>query len=159
MIKPINLNDLAKSQLTAQLLLYCHLIEMETLYDLSFNLANIAKGRDFQEKPFSNSAVYPWKKIDLIEKSDRDLGRILRGVYCREVRNAFAHSKYKIEAGYFIKTDQDFSIAIEELQAKVNLLNGYWGFLYYMIGKEQMMAMKMGEIRTENGDILRIGIE
>jgi len=158
LIKPISKEDLARSQLVAQLLLYCHLIEMDALYDLSLNLAEIARGGHFKEKPFPSPIKYPWKKIDLIERSNKSFGTILREIYCREVRNAFAHSKYKIEGGYFIKTDEDFRISIEDLQNKINLLNAYWSFLYYKIGQEQVIAMKEGEMKTKNGDVIKISV-
>jgi len=158
LIKPIGKEDLARSQLIAQLLLYCHLIEMDALYDLSLNLAETARGGHFRKKPFPSSIKYPLEKIDFIERSNKSLGIILREIYCREVRNAFAHSKYKIEGGYFMKTDEDFRISIEDLQDKINLLNAYWGFLYYKIGQEQVIAMKEGEMKTKNGDVIKISV-
>lgn len=158
LIKPISKEDLAKSRLRTQLLLYCHLIEMDALYDLLMNLAMVAKGEQFKEKPFASSLVYPWQKITAIARINPDLGKILRKIYCREVRNAFAHSKYKIEEGYFIKTDQDFRLSIEDIEHKSNLLNAFWGFLYYKIGQEQVMAMKEGEIKTKDGDLIRIDV-
>lgn len=158
LIKPISKEDLARSQLVAQLLLYCHLIEMDALYDLSLNLVEVARGGRFKEKPFPNAIKYPWKKIKLIEKVNKSLGDILREIYCREVRNAFAHSKYKVEGGYFIKTDEDFRISIEDLRDKINLLNAYWSFLYYKIGQEQVIAMKDGVIKTKNGNVIKISV-
>jgi hypothetical protein len=158
LIKPIEKEDLARSQLVAQLLLYCHLIEMDSLYDLSLNLAEIAKGRHFKKKPFPSSIKYPWEKIERIKKANKSLGAILREIYCREIRNAFAHSKYKIEGGYFIKTDENLRISIEHVMEKVNLLNAYWSFLYYKIGQEQIIAMEKGEMKTKNGDVIKIGV-
>lgn len=156
LIQPISIEDLARSRLRAQLLLYCHLIEMDALYDLSMNLAMVAEGEKFKEKPFST--MYPLKKIKLIARKKRDLGEILKEIYCREVRNAFAHSKYRIEEGYFVKTDQNYRISVEDFQQKIDLLNAYWGFLYYKIGHEQVMAMKEGEIKTRNGDFIKINV-
>jgi len=158
LIKHISKEDLARSQLVSQLLLYCHLIEMDALYDLSLNLAETARGGHFRKKPFPSPIKYPLEKIDFIERSNKSLGIILREIYCREVRNAFAHSKYKIEGGYFMKTDEDFRTSIEDLQDKINLLNAYWSFLYYKIGQEQVIAMKEGEMKTKNGDVIKISV-
>ncbi len=156
LIEPVSREDLAKSRLKAQLLLYCHLIELDVLYDVSMNLTKVAKGEKFQKKPFANSVKYPSTKIDLITEKNRDLGLMLREICCREVRNAFAHSKYTISGNHFIKTDENFSIDIEDLQEKFNLLNAYWGFLYWNIGQEQIWAMSRGKVKTENGDEIRI---
>lgn len=158
LIKPLSSDDLARGRLVAQLLLYCHLVEMNALYDLSMNLAEIARGGRFKEKPFSSSIKYPLEKIKRIEKVNKRLGNVLREIYCKEVRNAFAHSKYKFEGGYFIKTDEDFRISIEDLQDKIDLLNSYWSFLYYKIAQEQVVAMEDGVIKTRNGAVIKISV-
>lgn len=158
LINPISKDDLAESRLRARLLLYCHLIEMNALYNLSMNLAIVARGEKFQSKPFPTRVRYPWKKIELIEKQNPELSAILKGFYCREVRNAFAHSKYRIAGNYFIKTDEDFRISIEDLQEKIDLLNAYWEFLYYKIAEEQVKAMKEGIIETRDGDTVKISV-
>jgi len=158
LIGPITREDLARSRLKAQLLLYCHLIELDVLYDVSMNLAKVAKGEKFQKKPFSSSTKYPLTKINSIAEKNRELGLILKNIYCREVRNAFAHSKYNISGNYFIKTDEDFKMAIEDLQEKIDLLNAYWGFLYWNIGQEQVWAMSKGQVKTKKGDEIRIDV-
>jgi hypothetical protein len=158
LIKPISQGDLTKSRLIAQLLLYCHLIEIDTLYNLSLNLAVVANGGTCVKNPFPKSVVYPMEKIKFIEKASQGLAHLLREVYSKEVRNAFAHSKYSIEGDYFVKTDQDFRISIEDLQNKIHLLNDYWRFLFYMIGREQVQAMEYGEMKTKSGDTIKINV-
>lgn len=157
LVEPISREGLARSRLKAQLLLYCHLIELDTLYGLSMNLAKLAKGEEFQKKSFSAHAR-PLTKINSIAEKNPDMGLILRSIYCREVRNAFAHSKYNISGKNFIKTDEDFKIPIEGLQEKIDLLNAYWGFLYWNIGREQIWAMSKGQVKTKNGDEIRIDV-
>ena len=149
LIRPMNEVDLVKNRLVAQLLSYCHLIEMDLLYNSSLNLAMISKGGRFQKEPFPTSYRRKvQRKIELISRENRDLGTIFSAFYCRHIRNAFAHSKYKIEAGYFVKTDEDFKISIDDFIDKTRLLNAYYGFFFFKIGQEQISAMKQDEIQN-----------
>lgn len=158
LVKPTTEEDLARNRTIAQLFLYCHLTEMNALYDFSLNLVFVASGKRYQKDPFPNSAKYPQNKIEIIDKSERHLGEIFKQFYCREIRNAFVHSKYKFEENHFVKTDENFKIELSALQDKINLLNSFWKYVNFKIAQEQVTAIKTGEMKTKHGDLLKIDV-
>ena len=115
------------------------------------NLIRVSTGKKFKKKPFSRSIKYPKQKIQEIENENPQIGAIFKEFWVKEVRNAFAHSKYKIENGLFIKTDEDFKMPLGDLQRKIDLLTGYWRYLISKIAEEQISAYEKKVIRTKNG--------
>ncbi len=151
LLLPLTREDIENSRIRFSLLLYCHLIELDPLYDLTMNLIRVSTGKKFKKKPFSCSIKYPKQKIQEIENENLQIGAIFKEFWVKEVRNAFAHSKYKIENGLFIKTDEDFKMPLGDLQRKIDLLAGYWRYLISKIAEEQISAYEKKVIRTKNG--------
>lgn len=147
---------IAESRMRFSLLLYNHLIELNALYDLTMNLINVSSGRKIENEPIPKSYRYPKQKIPFIAKQNSDLGEIFIEFWLPQVRNAFAHSKYKLVGGYFVKTDEDFTISMPDLQAKIDLCSGYWRYLQSRIAKEQVYAMEKKVFHTSDGKTIVI---
>lgn len=148
---PITMEDVVNSRIRSSLLLYNHLIELSPLYEETANLIRVSKGKTFAKDPFDKAAMYPADKIRLVNGANPKVGAIFNEFWVREVRNAFSHSKYKIDGGFFIKTDEDFKISIPELQAKIDVCKDYWWYLQDKIAKERISTQKKKVLTTRNG--------
>lgn len=151
LVFPVTMENVEISKIRFFLLLYNHLIELSPLYDLTMNLIRVSEGKEFAKEPISKSVKFPSEKVRVINKANPEVGAIFNEFWVREVRNAFAHSKYKIEGGFFVKTDEDFKISIPELQAKINLCKDYWRYLEHKIAEEQIFAQEKKVLYTKNG--------
>lgn len=156
LLLPLTMETIEKSRIRFSLLLYSHLIELNALYDLTMNLIRVSEGKKFEKEPIPPSIKYPAKKIREIAKANPQIGTMFKELWVREVRNAFAHSKYKIEKGFFVKTDEDFKIPLADLQAKINLCSSYWRYLHRKIGKEQVFAYEKKVFHTRDGTTITI---
>jgi hypothetical protein len=153
------METIENSRIRFSLLLYSHLIELNALYDLTMNLIRVSEGKRTELEPFKKSVKYPDEKMYAIAEANPQVGTIFKEFWVRQVRNAFAHSKYKIEKGLFIKTDEDFKISLAELQLKFDLCSTYWRYLQSKIAKEQVLAQEKKVFHTENGTTISISSE
>lgn len=158
-VSPLTIETIEESRVRFSLLLYNHLIELDALYALTMNLIRVSKGEKISKTPIPKSLKYPREKISLIAQENSQVGKIFQEFWIRQVRNAFSHSKYKIERGLFIKTDEEFQITLAELQRKIDLLSGYWRYLHNKVGKEEVFALDKKVFHTKNGDTVTISGE
>ncbi len=104
-----------KDKVRIQMLLYCHIIEVDLIYHIIFNMIQTIKKNPYALKIFSvrkkNSkngkkgtkklANYPIDKIDIIQNLSDDFAMPLRTVYqefySNKLRNSFSHSQYFID--------------------------------------------------------------
>jgi len=152
----LTMETIEESRIRFSLLLYNHLIELNALYDITMNMIRVSKGKKCEEKPIPKSIRSPGKKIRLIAEENPHISKIFEGFWIRQVRNAFAHSKYKIEKGFFIKTDEQFNISLADLQAKIDLCRSYWRYLHRKIAKEQAFALEKKVFYTRDGHTIVI---
>jgi len=150
------MENVENSRIRFSLLLYNHLIELSPLYEETINLIRVSKGKAFVKKPFNEATKYPADKIRVINHANPEVGAIFNEFWIREVRNAFSHSKYRIDGGFFVKTDENFKISTPELQAKIDVCRGYWNYLQDKIGKEQIFFQEKKVLTTKNGDTITI---
>lgn len=156
---PITMESVENSRIRFSLLIYNHLIELDPLYETTVNLVRVSQGKEFAKEPFNKVAKYPADKIRLISRLSPELGAVFNEFWVREVRNAFSHSKYKIDGGFFIKTDEDFRISILELQAKIDVCRDYWNYLENKIGKEHTFLQEKKVLTTKNGYTITISTD
>jgi len=155
-VSPLTIETIEESRIRFSLLLYSHLIELDALYNLTMNVIRVSNGKKFEETPIPKSIKHLGKKIYLIADENPQIGTIFEEFWVRQVRNAFAHSKYKIEKGFFIKTDENFEIPLANLQAKIDLCSSYWRYLHSKIGKEQAFALEKKVFHTKDGNTIVI---
>jgi hypothetical protein len=156
---PITMENVENSRIRFALLIYNHLIELNSLYELSLNLVRVSQGKAFEKKPFDKAAKYPTEKIAIINDANSELGAIFNEFWVREVRNAFSHSKYKIEGGFFVKTDENFRISISELLSKIDVCRDYWNYFEDKIGKEYTLLQEKKVISTRDGYTITISTD
>lgn len=116
------------------LLLYCHVTEMNDLYNIIGNLIRVACHNDRYSMQLFPRSQYPREKIAEIHQwasgtSYERLATELESMLVSQVRNAFFHSDYALTArsinllnGQFveIKGIRQQSVPLEWLQPKVN---------------------------------------
>jgi hypothetical protein len=160
---PVTIESIENSRIRFSLLLYNHLVELSPLYEITINLVRVSQGKLFAKESFPKSAKYRPRaldeKIGIINRENPELGSIFNYFWVRQVRNAFSHSKYKIEKGFFIKTDENFKISIPELQAKIDVCKDYWWYLSGKCAKEQLFLQEKKVIKTKNGDTLTVSTD
>lgn len=156
LLSPITMESVANSRIRFSLLIYNHLIELDPLYETAVNLARVSQGKEFVKEPFSKAVKHPDQKIQIIKKLNPELGAIFNDFWVRKVRNAFSHSKYKIDGGFFVKTDENFRISMPELQAKIDVCRDYWNYLESKMGKEIVYFQEKKVLKTKNGGTLTI---
>lgn len=99
-------NDL-RNKTRIRLLIYCHIIEVDFIYMVLYNILKTIQNQDYSaimnfksKKGKIVEAKYPSKKIELLEQESQkigiDLAKIYSQFYFRHVRNAFSHSQYFI---------------------------------------------------------------
>lgn len=118
-IKSIDEVDV-KIKTRVRLLLYCHIIEVDIIYMILFNMLRTIKGEQysptitFKSKNKCKSggvieAEYPSQKIEQIEKESQAIGIPLQPIYSEfyfnHLRNAFSHSQY------FLDQDGGFNLS------------------------------------------------
>jgi hypothetical protein len=155
LLSPVTMENVEKSRIRFFLLIYNHLIELNPLYELTINLVRVSQGKAFAKEPFKKAQKIP-EKIRLINCANPEVGAILSEFWVREVRNAFSHSKYRIDKGFFFKTDEDFRIWIPELQGRIDLCKDYWNYVQDKIAKEQIFLQEKKVLTTTNGDTITI---
>ena len=105
-----------KTKTRTRILLYCHIIEVDIIYLILFNMLRTIKGNDYStlitfknKKGDLQEAVYAYKKIELLNKESADIGIELKPIYnelyFNQIRNAFNHSQY------YLDPDGDFLIS------------------------------------------------
>ena len=105
------LRDITKVRLA--LLTYCHITEIDAVYDILANMLRSIKGDRCSMIPFvdytkltKQSANSPKQKIEALKAMEREvgfnsLGKIFDSFFDDEIRNAFYHSDYTIYANEF----------------------------------------------------------
>jgi len=95
------------------LFLYCHVTEMDDLYNVVGNLLRVCRGERYSYSPFMGTlhsskqvAITPYSKVvRIIEWSNEigfaDIGRMLDHLLVKQVRNAFFHSDYIVHNDHF----------------------------------------------------------
>lgn len=95
------------------LLLYCHILEMNDLYNIIANLLRIAAGERYSMTPFYHKLYKdnePCKNLEdkikrIIEicktTGNTYIGDLFSFILCKQVRNAFFHSDYTIYENEF----------------------------------------------------------
>jgi hypothetical protein len=156
LIGSINMEEIEKSRIRFSLLIYNHMTELDSLYDLTMNLIRLSRAQTFVDKPFSAGTKYPAQRIQLIKREKPELGAIFDEFWVSQVRNAFSHSKYRIEDGYFVKTDENFRIQIAKLESKINVCSDYYNYLEHRIAKEEALALEKKVFHMSNGDTITI---
>ena len=104
---PIRLSDDVddKIKVRTRLLLYCHIMEVDLIYMILFNMIRTIKNDDYSTivNYKSNNgeiceAIYTYKKIELLKKESENLGIPLEPIYdelyINQLRNAIVHSQY-----------------------------------------------------------------
>jgi hypothetical protein len=116
------------------LLLYCHVTEMNDLYNIIGNLVRIASHNDRYSMMLFPRSIYPREKIAEIQQwaNGTPFGRLaieLESMLVKQVRNAFFHSDYALTPQSFNLRNNQFveingirqqSVPLEWLQTKVN---------------------------------------
>ena len=124
------------------LFLYCHLTEMDDLYNIIGNLLMVIKGERYSINPYiaqlhksRKEARYPVSKIERIcelanEVDLPEVGNIFKQFFVKQIRNAFYHSDYiitnesfNIKYGEYVKIDNvhQKSVPLNWLIPKVEL--------------------------------------
>ncbi len=67
------------------------------------NLIRVSEGKRVEQEPFKKNIKYPDEKVHAIANANAQIGTIFNEFWVRQVRNAFSHSKYKIESGFLLK--------------------------------------------------------
>lgn len=116
-------------QLRLLLFLYCHVTEMDDLYDFVFNLLRVSLGERCRIMPLAGfrgtpkkKRLRPHEKISQIVESSKeasfpDVGRVFEEMFVRNVRNAFYHSDYVLYKDSF-NIDKGDGIVIEGIQTR-----------------------------------------
>jgi hypothetical protein len=107
------------------------LVELDTIYNVSMNLIRLSRGRAYATDPFGNPQLYPTQKIERIKRENPQIGSILERFYSNKLRNAFAHSKYRILDDFIVKTDENWKVAIPDFLVQLTLCRTYWSYLKY----------------------------
>jgi len=105
-LKSVKLDSKLKTRI--RMMLYCHIIEMDTIYIILFNIIRTIKNRDYSsiipyksKKGKSIEAEYPSEKIDILVKESSKIGipfeKIYSEFYLNYLRNAFVHSQYFLD--------------------------------------------------------------
>jgi hypothetical protein len=156
LLSPVTMESIENTRIRFSLLFYNHLIELNPLYEETANLIRVSEGKEFAKQPFNKTARHPADKIRVLIVENPEVGAIFNEFWVREVRNAFSHSKYRIDKGFFIKTDEDFKISTRELQAKIDVCRDYWNYLQDKITKEQAFLHEKKVLTTKNDDTITI---
>ena len=122
-ISKINIKD----RVRIQMFLYCHIIEVDLIYHILFNMIQTIKRQPYSLKIFSirkrksksgekgskKIAEYPIEKIEVLteesEKLGIPLGKVFSEFYSNTLRNAFNHSQYFIEQDGTFNLSQSLS--------------------------------------------------
>jgi hypothetical protein len=171
----LNMEIIKKSRVRFSLLVYSHIIELEALYNLTANLILASEGKRIKANPFDEtgrkSGLFQWlrigstskksftnsgKKLKTIKNMNRQVGKLLYSFYMPNVRNAFSHSKYKIENGFFYKTDENFKISADKLETKINRCKAYWDYLQARISDEVAIVYEKGIVKGKDGTTVTV---
>ena len=106
----------ARTKVRTMLLIYCHIVEVDLIYMVFFNMLRTIAGEDYSATmTFTNrkgkviEEDYASKKIELINEKSAKLGIPLEPIYSEfysnHVRNAFSHSRY------FLTEDGEFNLS------------------------------------------------
>jgi hypothetical protein len=102
--------------------LYCHIMEVDLLFAILWNLLRVLKKEPcqwtfsrFTKKGGIEVCKYPVQKVSEIARLSGEMklgiGEILETLWCGNLRNAFNHSQYFLSSGYFVCTGQLSSIS------------------------------------------------
>jgi len=97
-----------KTKTRIRMMLYCHIIEVDTIYIILFNMIRTIQNRDYSsiivytnKKGKLKEMEYPHKKIELLIKESSKIGipfeKIYSEFYLNYLRNAFVHSQYFLD--------------------------------------------------------------
>jgi hypothetical protein len=148
LVRPTSYEELEKNRLRAYLLFYSHLVELNPLYAITLNLVRSANGQEYAKDPFRGVELRTFQKIAAIKKENSKVGALLERFCSNKLRNAFAHSRYRIQGDFIIKTDENWKITIPSFYEKLSLCRTYWSYL-----KRKMVE---GVISLYEDDILRV---
>ncbi len=127
-----------KDKIRIQMFLYCHIVEVDLIYHIVFNMIQTIKKSPYSLEIFSirtkNSkngkkgtkkiAEYPVEKIEIIQNLSDGFEKPLRNVYreffSSKLRNAFSHSQY------FIEQDGTFNLSQSLSQCQPGSTSGFY---------------------------------
>lgn len=96
-----------KIKTRVRVLLYCHIIEVDLIYTLIFNLLKTIARENYSANILhvskKNEIInlhYPAEKIDLISRYSKKYGlelhKLYHNIFYKQIRNAFSHSQYSL---------------------------------------------------------------
>ncbi|MDP2863784.1 MAG: hypothetical protein Q8N95_13425 [Desulfobacterales bacterium] len=127
-----------KDKVRIQMFLYCHIVEVDLIYHIVFNMIQTIKKNPYSleiftirrknsnngEKGTKKIAEYPCKKIEIIKNLSDEFEMPLRNVYqefyLNKLRNSFSHSQY------FIEQDGTFHLSQSLSQFQQKSTNGFY---------------------------------
>ena len=97
-----------KNKTRIRMMLYCHIIEVDTIYIILFNMIRTIQSQDYSsimpyksKKGKSSEAEYPSKKKEILDEESNkigiQLGKIYSDFHFSYLRNAFVHSQYFLD--------------------------------------------------------------
>ncbi len=108
-------------QIRLLLLLYCHIFEMDELYNILGNMLRVSLGERYRpmlyNSPTINPALKPVNKLDKLQSLAKKAGfelliKTIQKLYSSPLRNSFFHSSYSLTGdNYFIVSGKDLKIA------------------------------------------------
>ena len=98
----------AKIKTRMMMLVYCHIIEVDFIYLVLFNMIRTIRGESYSpiitqpRKKKPKELIFPSEKVELLRKKsakiDLPLNDIYSQFYFKELRNAFSHSQYYLDS-------------------------------------------------------------
>jgi hypothetical protein len=116
-----------KDKVRIQMFLYCHIIEVDLIYHILFNMIQTIKRQSYSSDIFSirkkkskngekgskKIAKYPIDKIKVLkvesDKFEMPLDKVFSDFYSNTLRNAFNHSQYFVEQNGTFSISQSLS--------------------------------------------------
>ena len=119
-----------------RMFLYCHIIEVDLVYMILFNMLRTIKGEKYSsiisfksKKGDIIEVEYPVKKIEQIVKESQTVGITLKPIYSEfyhsHLRNAFSHSKYFFDDKGGFNLSKKLSPTSSEVHKKASKKNYY----------------------------------
>ena len=119
-----------------RMFLYCHIIEVDLVYMILYNMLRTIKGKNYlsaitfkNKKGNITKAEHPLQKIGQIEKESHACGIPLKPIYSEiyfsHLRNAFSHSQYFLDKKGGFHLSKNLSLTSSAVYKKASKKNHY----------------------------------
>jgi hypothetical protein len=118
-----------KTKTRIRMFLYCHIIEVDLIYMILFNMLRTIKNEKYSsiisfvsKSGRVKEADYPIDKIELLVNESEKIGIPLKAIYSElffnQLRNAFSHSEYFLDNDGGLNISKNLSPATSAIQKK-----------------------------------------